>query len=492
MSAIEAQNYEAVPLGEKFAWVNGQPGMRAVEAAADSVRTMGERLGTITTDAGKTMRGLGVSWAGPASDAAQRSSQQIVDRAAHTQSLADNGAARILDYGHSFDEMRKRIAFEDPAQLSWPERAVESAKVTWDLRPWTSAEDHVSILARNQRHDAAANDALRWHEANARAADDGFVTAGTDPQAPPAGTAAGGTGSGGGAGGAGVGLAASAPPPVAAASAAPAVPAPAAPPSVAATPAAGATPAGAGAVPVPAPAGAPGAAGSGTGGGIRPGSAGRTGAAGSGPGAAARPSGPTGAAAAGGTAGLADPAQERIRRGEQFGRDLRAGSPSPGAGATAGSRLGGYGSGGPATGGRAGTGQLGTGWGGRGPDGRSLLPGEAGSRTGAGAGGWRGGAGGLGEPSSRLLPGETGTKAWSSRTPGTPAEGTLARPVAGEPGVTGRSGAGPGYAPMMGGAGGLRSGGDAHRNRYLLPTSEPFDVEPPHTPPVLAPEEDGG
>ncbi len=44
---------------------------------------------------------------------------------------------------------------------------------------------------------------------------------------------------------------------------------------------------------------------------------------------------------------------------------------------------------------------------------------------------------------------------------------------------------------MMGGAGGLRSDGDAHRNRYLLPTSEPFDVDLPHAPPVLAPEEDG-
>ena len=58
--------------------------------------------------------------------------------------------------------------------------------------------------------------------------------------------------------------------------------------------------------------------------------------------------------------------------------------------------------------------------------------------------------------------------------------------------ATGRgAGYGPGYAPMMGGAGGLRSDGDAHRNRYLLPTSEPFDVDLPHAPPVLAPEEDG-
>ncbi|MDQ4118286.1 MAG: hypothetical protein M3235_15195, partial [Actinomycetota bacterium] len=128
MSAIVPQNYEAVPLGEKYAWVYGQPGMRAVEAAADSVRTMGRRLGGITDAAGASMRGLGVSWAGPASDAAQRSSQQIVDRAAHTQSLTDNGADRILDYGHSFDEMRRRIAFEDPSQLSWVEMAMEPSK----------------------------------------------------------------------------------------------------------------------------------------------------------------------------------------------------------------------------------------------------------------------------------------------------------------------------------------------------------------------------
>ncbi len=212
MSAIVPQNYEAVPLGEKFAWVHGQPGMRAVEAAADSVRTMGERLGTITTDAGRSMRGLGVTWAGPASEAAQRSSEQLVDRAVDTQSLADNGAARILDYGRSFDEMRTRVAFEDPSQLSWVETVMEPSKYAWDLRPWAEGEDHVSVLRRNQDHDAAANDALRWHEANARAADDGFVTDGRPPPAVPVGATAVGSGSGGN--GAGVGGASSAPPPV--------------------------------------------------------------------------------------------------------------------------------------------------------------------------------------------------------------------------------------------------------------------------------------
>ncbi|MDQ4118297.1 MAG: hypothetical protein M3235_15250, partial [Actinomycetota bacterium] len=94
-----------------------------------------------------------------------------------------------------------------------------------------------------------------------------------------------------------------------------------------------------------------------------------------------------------------------------------------------------------------------------------------------------------GEPISRP-PGESGSRTWS-RTPAVP-DGPLARPVAGEPAVTGRgAGYGPGFAPMMAGAGGLRPDGDAHRNRYLLPTSEPFDVDVPHTPPVLAPEEDG-
>lgn len=215
--------------------------------------------------------------------------------------------------------------------------------------------------------------------------------------------------------------------------------------------------------------------------------------------------GATGPAAAGGAAGaggLADPVGERARRAEQFRQDLAAGSPAartgPGAGAVPGG--GWYGSGGrPGAGGAAANaGRLPGGWNPSGPEGSSPLTGgigarpgngAVGSRSGGGPGGWApGGPGGVGDPSR--LPGESGSRSWS-RAPGVPVEGSLARPVAGEP-VTGRgAGYGPGYAPMMGGAGGLRSDGDAHRNRYLLPTSEPFDVDLPHAPPVLAPEEDG-
>ncbi len=490
MSAIVPQYYEGTPLAVKYAWVDGQPGLKAVEAAAESVRTMGRRLNAITDAAGSTMRDLGVSWTGPASDAAQRSSKQIVDKASRTATLADNGADRILDYGHSFDEMRKRIAFEDPSKLSWTEQAAEAAKVTWDMRPWADAEDHVSILARNQRHDTAANDALRWHEANARQADDGFVTAGSDPQPPPGG-AAGGSGSAGGTGGGGVPVS-SAPGPVAAASAAPpAVGTPAPAPAASAPPVAGPAPAGPGMAPLPAGPGGAGPNGSGAAGGARkaaPAAAGVNGGTVGGGGAGRAGAGGTGAT---GPAGIANPAQERARLGEQFGRDIAAGNPSarsaPGAGTTGTGPGGGwFGSGGrPATGDPGGAGRLGSGWG---PGGRSPLAGEAGSRTGGGVGGWRGGSG---EPTPRL-PGETGTRTWS-RTPGMAGEGPPARPVAGEPAVAGRSGAGsgPGYAPMMGGAGGMRSNGEGHHNRYLLPSSEAFDVDVPCSPPVLAPEEDG-
>ena len=44
---------------------------------------------------------------------------------------------------------------------------------------------------------------------------------------------------------------------------------------------------------------------------------------------------------------------------------------------------------------------------------------------------------------------------------------------------------------MMGGVGGARSGGEEHRNRYLVPSSEPFDVDVPSTPAVLTPDEEG-
>ncbi|MET0189808.1 MAG: hypothetical protein ABW212_12465 [Pseudonocardia sediminis] len=103
---------------------------------------------------------------------------------------------------------------------------------------------------------------------------------------------------------------------------------------------------------------------------------------------------------------------------------------------------------------------------------------EPAPRAGGGSGtGWGGGAGGNGQGG----PGRYGGANVSETVPG--------RGIS-EP-APGRSGAGTnGVTPMGGmGAGGRGSDQD-HRNRYLLPSSEAFDLDLQATPPVLGAEPD--
>ncbi|MBW0106346.1 hypothetical protein I4I78_28340, partial [Pseudonocardia sp. KRD-291] len=121
------------------------------------------------------MQNLGVGWSGPAATAAQNSLARSADSASETTVVTTNGADRLLDYGRSYEHMRNQIAFVDPAQYSWVQRAGDNISEGWQSL-WGSGEDHVSIGERNQANDAAANRALQMHQVRTETADNRFTT----------------------------------------------------------------------------------------------------------------------------------------------------------------------------------------------------------------------------------------------------------------------------------------------------------------------------
>lgn len=494
-------NFAGVDLATKFGWVDGGSGMAAVVPAVDGLRGLVGTLTDAMATAESRMKALGASWTGPAATAAQNSLTRTADGASETAVVTTNGADRLLDYGHSFEWMRKQIAFVDPARFSLAQRAGDNISEAWQSL-WGDGTDHVTISEMNADNDERANHALQKHQVNTERADTDFTT--TAATAHP-------TGDGAGPQPGGVGGSAS-PTHVGQAGAAPAAGAGqigAAPSST--TAAAGSS--GHRVTPVAAPSGggggagggqarggdtAPGGVPSGTGGGTGAdrrdgadngrGSDGTGGQGGGGsspgtalprtataqaPGTTSSTGGPDYAQQAGTNAPPAvtdratpwsggaipapdDAAARRSGLGSSFGRDLIAGRlAAPGSG-FGGSGGGGAGRGGGGSGGRP------LGWGS-----------EAGGRSAAGGGS---------EPGGRAPGAERG---WTRSGAG---ETFAGRGTAGEPAATGRSAAGSGYGPMMGGGGaGAGQNGQEHRDRYLIPTDEAFEIDLHYTAPVLGP-----
>lgn len=484
MSLSQCRSFAGFDLATKFGWVNGSPGMSAVAPAADGLREFGDNLGKATEEASSRMKGLGVTWTGPAATAAQNSLAATADRASETGRITTNGADRLLDYGRSYEHMRNQIAFVDPAQFSLVQRAGDNISEGWQSL-WGSGQDHVSIGEMNQANDSAANRALQIHQTNTETADNRFTTTAAAAPAPnpgddrpaPSGVAPGGP------------TQQSPPPAVAQAGGVgdPGARAVAAPPPVSPGPAGtGTAPPNGAASPTPIP---PAGGGTGTRGGGASGSKGagygRDGnapiASAQAPSAGASSSGqgpgqriPQAPGAGGGTGGGGfgggapgpgtDPSTRRSELGRNFGRDLASTRlAAPGGSSFGGSGRPGTSWGGVPASGGAGSGRLG--WGGD-PGGRSAT------------GGWGGESGG-----------RAGTGELRSGTRNGGLEGPGGRGALGEAAHGGRSGTGAGYGPMMGGAGGGQ-GDQEHRNRYLIPTDEAFDVDLTYTPPVLGPTPD--
>ncbi|MBO4238783.1 PPE domain-containing protein [Pseudonocardia alni] len=455
MAFHQGFNFAAKSLQEKYAWVVGKPGSTAVADAAAALRTADAELRSASDEARKRMAELGISWQGPAAAAAQQSLDGITTSMMCTAPVTANGATQLDAYGQSFDRTQAAIAALDPTPPGIFTSGVRSLHLLAST-PLTglsaTVADYVISLERDQRHSEEADRALQEHLDTASAIDDRFRT--VDPGSAATPTGAGGPAPGsagaGGPGPAGVGAGGGATPP---GGDGPATGVPGQP--------------GGGSRPGPDGVGAPGRPGT-----DGPGTEG-SGLVGSGPGTpdVGRTAEPGAAGTTGGgvadrdrgtgllgpvdvvapqhldptatpapdpyrpaappgpyptTTPGPDPLATRVELGHRFGERTRA---------------------------------------------QPLLPPSA---RGPGYGDrLRGGTGpGGGRPHEQFGPGaRTAEPAWSAR----PGE------------TTGRGGAPGGYGPMAGGAG-SRDTRD-HRNRYVVPTDEVFDIEIAATDAVLAPEE---
>ena len=459
-------NYEAFDIETKSAWILGKPGAAASRQTSDGLRKLVDDMATTKQALDRGMADLGIAWQGPAARAAQESLDRTATGVDGTANVARNGADRILDHGSAFERMRSQVRFMDPAEFSWIQRAGDNMSEAWQSLRGRGA-DHVTIAEHNQINDEVANRALQQYESETSAIDDRFTTAAAaaSPAAvSPSASAA--TAGSGGSPGAQPGASVAPNLPVAAGGGS--VPGPTPVPAGIALP-----PGGSASRAVSASPGSPGGGGgAGGGGGPAP--------------VVPLPNGPASTSGAGGaqapglrTPPTSDPARTnpipdaaRVREdlARRFGDQARRQQlvrPRTETGPTPQTRPGG------------GTGSYG-----------------AGSGTGRGAGSPFGESRGTarlpGAATEPHVPGGRGNggTAWGSepRTPGARTPTGAAEPWTGARSAEPRGG---GYGPMAGGVPGGRGEGQDHRNRYVVPTDEVFDVGITATDAVLAPEEPG-
>ncbi|MEV1293933.1 hypothetical protein [Pseudonocardia sp. NPDC049635] len=204
MTIFRCYNFAAFDMATKFGWVDGKPGIAATLPASDGLRSLTDSLGESVSEAGRRITDLEVAWQGTASDAARNSLTATTSGMADTAAVTGNGAERLIDHGHSFETMRRQITYVDPADHSWYQRALDNTSEAWHSL-WGNGADHVTIAERNLANDEIANRALDRYAAETTATDDRFTAAtppppagppGTDPHNPGAGAVLPGTGGG--------------------------------------------------------------------------------------------------------------------------------------------------------------------------------------------------------------------------------------------------------------------------------------------------------
>lgn len=180
--------FENFDMATKFAWVDGQPGMSAAEQVSQGLTHLAGSLHDTrqVTDHGTTE--LGISWQGPAAEAAQKSLTATAEGVTAAETIAQNGADRMLDHGRSFEAMRRQVLYMNPEDFSWVQRVGDHAGEVWHS-VWGNGTDHVTIAEHNQVNDEVANRALQQYATETAATDDRFTT-GT---APPPGPSGGGS-----------------------------------------------------------------------------------------------------------------------------------------------------------------------------------------------------------------------------------------------------------------------------------------------------------
>jgi uncharacterized protein YukE len=183
MHSIGHYNYENVDLKQKAAWLATAPGGEGdplpakLQHVANTCQQSHARL-TANIEA------LGAAWTGQGADAAQTSLRTANDRTTAARQANDDGHAAVTDYGVSFEEMRRKVHFEDP-NVGWQPTPAAGAPVPGD--PFVVQNDQFGPVQQNRTADAAANAALRAHEQRTRDLVNQFPTLTAGVGAPPGG-----------------------------------------------------------------------------------------------------------------------------------------------------------------------------------------------------------------------------------------------------------------------------------------------------------------
>jgi transcriptional activator len=182
----EPIRYEYYNLAQKYAWAQGGMGPAATEPAAAALHTLSSTFDESANDVRKALQSIGVSWRGQAANATSDALRQAAQATSAAGQSSRSGGNQIEAVGQSWANTKARIP--PPIEVGsrnfkdWATDAFDAAfGGVFDMQ-----SDYRKRLHAYQNADATANDALREHEHNVRAANAAFPDFATRPLPPPA------------------------------------------------------------------------------------------------------------------------------------------------------------------------------------------------------------------------------------------------------------------------------------------------------------------
>jgi hypothetical protein len=177
MTEIGYYRYEGFDLQTKFGWINGAVGIQATEPARIGMGNLGIAFGASDQAVRDLLAPLGIEWQGVAAEATAGALRKAADRGGAMGVAAGGGGAAVDGYGQSFEALRPKVAWQDPGTWDWWEMPVDAAGIAFDNvfgDVFDIQSDFTAAIEQNRTLDAQANQALYGHEEQARSALAGF------------------------------------------------------------------------------------------------------------------------------------------------------------------------------------------------------------------------------------------------------------------------------------------------------------------------------
>jgi hypothetical protein len=172
-SGLGDYRWRGYSLAEKQQWMREGTGSGAVGRGLDFLGSLSSAYGESHQRLRGVLGELGVSWSGPAADAAEASLAQTSDRAGHlTVAISANGVG-LGHYADSFDQLKVRIPAPIEVRAGWRAAGEPSGDLT--VVGGLQSDLRAEQLAY-QRADQEANAALEAHERSTRAVLDAWAT----------------------------------------------------------------------------------------------------------------------------------------------------------------------------------------------------------------------------------------------------------------------------------------------------------------------------